>query len=153
MKCPYCSHNEDKVVDSRATAEGTAIRRRRECLKCGRRFTTYEYIEEVSLLVIKKDGRREPFDRKKILSGVLRACEKRQISMDEIERLVTSVEQAIQKKTDREINSREIGELVMEKLKKLDDVAYVRFASVYRQFKDVEQFMKELKVILDKEKK
>ncbi|MCM8770336.1 MAG: transcriptional regulator NrdR [Candidatus Omnitrophica bacterium] len=153
MKCPYCGYKEDKVVDSRATAEDSAIRRRRECLKCGKRFTTYEYVEEVSLMVVKKDGRREPFDRKKILSGILRACEKRQISMEEIEGMVTSIERAIQKKTDREINSREIGEMVMEKLKKLDDVAYVRFASVYRQFKDVSQFMKELKLILDKEKR
>jgi len=153
MKCPYCNYKEDKVVDSRSTAEGSAVRRRRECLKCGKRFTTYEYVEEVSLAVIKKDGRREPFDRKKVLSGILRACEKRQIGIEEIEDMVTSIERSIQKKTDREINSRDIGEMVMEKLKKLDDVAYVRFASVYRQFKDVSQFMKELKLILDKEKK
>jgi transcriptional repressor NrdR len=153
MKCPYCSYKEDKVVDSRATAEDSAVRRRRECLKCGKRFTTYEYVEEVSLMVIKKDGRREPFDRKKILSGILRACEKRQIGVEEMEDMVTSIERAIQKKTDREINSRDIGEMVMEKLKKMDDVAYVRFASVYRQFKDVSQFMKELKLMLDKEKK
>ncbi|MDD5236699.1 MAG: transcriptional regulator NrdR [Candidatus Omnitrophica bacterium] len=153
MKCPYCSYKEDKVVDSRATAEDSAVRRRRECLKCGKRFTTYEYIEEVSLMVIKKDGRREPFDRKKILSGILRACEKRQIGIEEMEDMVTAIERAIQKKTDREIDSREIGEMVMEKLKKKDDVAYVRFASVYRQFKDVSQFMKELKLMLDKEKK
>jgi transcriptional repressor NrdR len=153
MKCPFCGYKEDKVVDSRATAEDSAVRRRRECLKCGKRFTTYEYVEEVSLMVIKKDGRREPFDRKKILSGILRACEKRQISIEEMEDMVISIERAIQKKTDREINSRDIGEMVIEKLKKLDDVAYVRFASVYRQFKDVSQFMKELKIILDKEKK
>jgi len=153
MKCPYCGYKEDKVVDSRATAEESAIRRRRECLKCGKRFTTYEYIEEVSLMVIKKDGRREAFDRKKILSGVIRACEKRPVSMDKMEEIVTQVERAIQKKSDREISSSRIGELVMEKLKQLDDVAYVRFASVYRQFKDVGQFMVELKDILSKEKR
>lgn len=152
MKCPFCSYKEDKVVDSRATAEDSAVRRRRECLKCGKRFTTYEYVEEVSLMVIKKDGRREPFDRKKILSGILHACEKRQISVEQMENMVTAIERAIQKKTDREISTREIGEMVMERLKKMDDVAYVRFASVYRQFKDVGQFMKELKIILDKEK-
>jgi len=153
MKCPYCGYKEDKVVDSRATAEESAIRRRRECLKCGKRFTTYEYIEEVSLLVIKKDGRREPFDRKKILSGIIKACEKRPISMEKIEDIVIQIERAIQKKSDREVSSSRIGELVMERLKGLDDVAYVRFASVYRQFKDVGQFMVELKDILNKEKR
>ena len=153
MKCPYCGYKEDKVVDSRATAEESAIRRRRECLKCGKRFTTYEYIEEVSLLVIKKDGRREPFDRKKVLSGVIRACEKRPISMEKMEDIVVQIERAIQKKSDREVSASRIGELVMEKLKTLDDVAYVRFASVYRQFKDVGQFMVELKDILNKEKR
>ncbi|MDD2680118.1 MAG: transcriptional regulator NrdR [Candidatus Omnitrophica bacterium] len=152
MRCPYCSYKEDKVVDSRATAEESAVRRRRECLKCGKRFTTYEYIEEVSLMVIKKDGRREPFDRKKILAGVIRACEKRPVSIEKMEEIVTWVERAIQKKSDREVSSSRIGELVMEKLKSLDDVAYVRFASVYRQFKDVGQFMVELKDILGKEK-
>ncbi len=140
-------------MDSRATAEESAIRRRRECLKCGKRFTTYEYIEEVSLLVIKKDGRREPFDRKKILSGIIKACEKRPISMEKIEDIVIQIERAIQKKSDREVSASRIGELVMEKLKALDDVAYVRFASVYRQFKDVGQFMVELKDILNKEKR
>jgi transcriptional repressor NrdR len=153
MKCPYCGYKEDKVVDSRATAEESAIRRRRECLKCGKRFTTYEYIEEVSLMVIKKDGRREAFDRKKILSGVIKACEKRPVSMDKMEEIVTQVERAIQKKSDREVSSSRIGELVMGKLKQLDDVAYVRFASVYRQFKDVGQFMVELKDILSKEER
>ena len=153
MKCPYCGYKEDKVVDSRATAEESAIRRRRECLKCGKRFTTYEYIEEVSLMVIKKDGRREAFDRKKILSGVIKACEKRPVSMDKMEEIVTQVERAIQKKSDREVSSSRIGELVMGKLKQLDDVAYVRFASVYRQFKDVWQFMVELKDILSKEER
>jgi transcriptional repressor NrdR len=153
MKCPYCGYKEDKVVDSRATAEESAIRRRRECLKCGKRFTTYEYIEEVSLMVIKSDGRREPFDRKKVLSGVIKACEKRPISMEKMEDIVVQIERAIQKKSDREVSSSRIGELVMERLKLLDDVAYVRFASVYRQFKDVGQFMVELKDILNKEKR
>ena len=152
MKCPYCNYKEDKVVDSRSTAEESAVRRRRECLKCGKRFTTYEYIEEVSLMVIKKDGRREPFDRKKILAGIIRACEKRPVSIEKMEEIVSWVERAIQKKSDREVSSDRIGELVMEKLKSLDDVAYVRFASVYRQFKDVGQFMVELKDILGKEK-
>ena len=153
MKCPFCAFKEDKVVDSRATAEESAVRRRRECLKCGKRFTTYEYIEEVSLMVIKKDGRREPFDRKKVIAGIIRACEKRPVSIEKMEEIVTQVERGIQKKSDREVSSSRIGELVMEKLKNLDDVAYVRFASVYRQFKDVGQFMVELKDILGKEKR
>ena len=153
MKCPYCGYKEDKVVDSRATAQRSAVRRRRECLKCGKRFTTYEYVEEVSLMVIKKDGRREPFDRKKILAGIMKACEKRPISMEKMEEIITQVERAIQKKSDREVSSSRIGELVIEKLKALDDVAYVRFASVYRQFKDLGQFMEELKGILGKEKR
>jgi transcriptional repressor NrdR len=153
MKCPYCSYKEDKVVDSRATAEESAVRRRRECLKCGKRFTTYEYVEEVSLMVIKKDGRREPFDRKKVLAGVTRACEKRPISLEKMEDIVSQVERAIQKKSDREVSATRIGELVMERLKTLDDVAYVRFASVYRQFKDVGQFMEELKDILGNDEK
>jgi len=153
MRCPFCGWKEDKVVDSRATAEESAVRRRRECLKCGKRFTTYEYVEEVSLMVIKKDGRREPFDRKKILAGIIRACEKRPISMEKMEEIITQVEHAIQKKSDREVESTRIGELVMEKLKSLDDVAYVRFASVYRQFKDVGQFMEELKDILGNDKR
>jgi len=153
VKCPYCGYKEDKVVDSRATAEESAVRRRRECLNCGKRFTTYEYIEEVSLMVIKKDGRREPFDRKKILSGIIRACEKRPIGMEKMEEIITQIERAVQKKSDREVHSSRVGELVMEKLKALDDVAYVRFASVYRQFKDVGQFMVELKDILGKEKR
>ncbi len=153
MKCPFCGYKEDKVVDSRATQDEIAIRRRRECLRCGKRFTTYEYIEDVSLMVIKKDGQRQAFDRKKILAGIMRACEKRPVSMDKMEEIVTQVERAIQKKPDREVSSSRIGELVMEKLKAIDDVAYVRFASVYRQFKDVSQFMAELKDMLNKEKK
>ena len=153
MKCPFCGYKEDKVVDSRATGEESAVRRRRECLKCGKRFTTYEYVEEVSLMVIKKDSRRESFDRKKVLAGIIRACEKRPVSLEKMEEIVTQVERAIQKKSDREVSSSRIGELVMDKLKTLDDVAYVRFASVYRQFKDVGQFMVELKDILGKDKK
>jgi transcriptional repressor NrdR len=153
MRCAFCGYKEDKVVDSRSIREGRAIRRRRECLKCGKRFTTYEYIEEPSLMVIKKDGRREPFDRKKILSGIIKACEKRPISMDKMEDIIIQLERAIQKKPLREIPSTKIGELVMERLKAVDDVAYVRFASVYRQFKDVEQFMSELKDMLNKEKR
>jgi len=153
VRCPSCGNKEDKVVDSRATAEESAVRRRRECLKCGKRFTTYEYVEEVSLLVIKKDGRREAFDRKKILAGIIRACEKRPVSVEKMENVVTQVEHSIQKKSDREVLASRIGELVMEKLKLIDDVAYVRFASVYRQFKDVGQFMVELKDILGKDKK
>ncbi len=152
MKCTFCGYKEDKVMDSRATKDGTAIRRRRECLKCGKRFTTYEHIEDVSLMVIKKDGGRQPFDRKKILSGIIKACEKRPISMDKMEGVVAQVERGIQKKFDREVPASRIGELVMEKLKGLDDVAYVRFASVYRQFKDLGQFMAELKFMLHKEK-
>jgi len=153
VKCPFCGYKEDKVVDSRATGEESAVRRRRECLKCGKRFTTYEYVEEVSLMVIKKDSRRESFDRKKVLAGIIRACEKRPVSLEKMEEIVTQVERAIQKKSDREVSSSRIGELVMDKLKTLDDVAYVRFASVYRQFKDVGQFMVELKDILGKDKK
>jgi len=150
MKCPYCGYKEDKVIDSRTTKEDSSVRRRRECLKCGRRFTTYEYIEEIPLMVIKKDGRREPFDRKKILAGVMKACEKRPISVEKLEGLVSDIERQILRKFEREIPSSEIGRMVMEKLANLDDVAYVRFASVYRQFKDVNQFMKELKDILEK---
>ncbi len=152
MKCPYCAHKEDRVVDSRATQDQGAIRRRRECLECGKRFTTYEYIEDVSLMVIKKDGQRQAFDRKKLLSGIMKACEKRPVSIDKMEEIVNQIERLLQKKPDREIPSSKIGELVMEKLKSLDDVAYVRFASVYRQFKDVGQFMAELSGILNKDK-
>lgn len=148
MKCPYCKHEEDKVVDSRSSGEGYLIRRRRECLKCGRRFTTYEKVEEVPLMVIKKDGRREPFDRKKVLSGIMKACEKRPIGMDVLEGTVDEIEGALEKRFEKEVDSSQVGELVMKKLHKLDDVAYVRFASVYRQFKDVTQFMEEVKNIL-----
>ena len=151
MKCPYCGNENNKVVDSRDSSENTSIRRRRECLKCKRRFTTYEHIEEATLMVIKKDGRREPFDRKKIFSGLVRACEKRPVGMEKIESTVEAIERQIMRKFDQEVSSQQIGELVMEKLSKIDEIAYVRFASVYRQFKDVSQFMKELKDILNKE--
>lgn len=150
MKCPYCSHLEDMVVDSRALADGGIIRRRRECIKCHRRFTTYERIEEVMLKVIKKDGRREDYDRQKLMNGVLKACEKRPISMEQIEKLVQDVEKQIEADSKREIKSKRIGELVIKRLQKLDEVAYVRFASVYRQFKDISQFMHEVKGLLGK---
>ncbi|MDD5538610.1 MAG: transcriptional regulator NrdR, partial [Candidatus Omnitrophica bacterium] len=140
----------DKVIDSRASSEGNAVRRRRECTKCGRRFTTYEVVEETALMVVKKDGRRETFDRKKILSGILKACEKRPVSLEKMEELVTGIEREISRKFDREVRSRDVGELVMDRLATLDEVAYVRFASVYRQFKDVNQFMLELRDLLKK---
>ena len=150
MKCPFCSHTEDKVIDSRSSNEDKSVRRRRECLKCKKRFTTYEYIEEVPLMVIKKDGRREAFDRNKIISGILKACEKRPVSMEKVESVVDRVEKELQKSFDKEVKAQVVGELVMEHLHKLDEVAYVRFASVYRQFKDINHFMKELKDLLSK---
>ena len=150
MKCPFCANIEDKVVDSRISSEGETIRRRRECLKCQRRFTTYEYIEKTRLMIIKKDGRREPFDRNKILAGFLRACEKRPVSMETIEEVVDSIERSLQKNYDKEVVSSDIGELVMDHLHGIDEVAYVRFASVYRQFKDINQFLGELKDLLNK---
>lgn len=150
MKCPFCSSNEDRVIDSRSSNEDRSVRRRRECIKCKKRFTTYEYIEEVPLMVIKKDGRREAFDRNKIISGILKACEKRPVSMERVEAVVDKVEKELQKSFDKEVKAQEVGELVMEHLHKLDEVAYVRFASVYRQFKDINHFMKELKDLLSK---
>lgn len=149
MRCPYCRNMEDKVIDSRMSGEGVSIRRRRECLKCGKRFTTYEYVERASLMVVKRDGTRKRFDREKIKAGIMKACEKRPVSMDDIERIVEEVEREVQKKTDNEIKSTMIGNAVMEKLHDLDEVAYVRFASVYRRFKDVSHFMKELKKFLE----
>ncbi|MCF7916989.1 MAG: transcriptional regulator NrdR [Candidatus Omnitrophica bacterium] len=148
MKCPYCNFNEDKVVDSRLTSEGSAIRRRRECNSCGRRFTTYEYVEKTPLMVVKKDGRREPFNQQKVLDGLIKACEKRAISVEKLEKIVSEIEIKLQKKFEQEVDSNHIGELVMEKLSKIDDVAYVRFASVYRQFKDINQFLRELREVL-----
>ena len=148
MKCPFCGHQEDKVVDSRVSSDGVSIRRRRECLGCGKRFTTYEQVEAQPLMVIKKDGRREPFDRQKLLAGLVKACEKRPVSMENLERLVDELERELSQQFEREVPSREVGERVMKKLHSLDPVAYVRFASVYREFKDVEQFMRELKDLL-----
>lgn len=150
MRCPFCGHVDDKVIDSRASADGNAVRRRRECLKCDKRFTTYEYIEEMPLLVVKKDGRRQPYDRKKVLTGIQKACEKRPVSSEKIEELVSNLEREINRKFEREVHSKEVGELIMDKLASLDEVAYVRFASVYRQFKDVNQFMVELRDLLKK---
>ena len=150
MICPFCGANEDKVIDSREAAGGAAVRRRRECLKCQRRFTTYERLEESPLLVVKKDGRREPFDRKKILNGILKACEKRPIPAERIEGLVDEIERQVSRQFEKEVSSVEIGQKVMEQLARLDDVAYVRFASVYRSFKDLNQFMKELRELLNR---
>lgn len=148
MKCPFCGHAEDKVVDSRESREGEAIRRRRQCLGCRRRFTTYERIDEIPYMVVKKDGRREKFDRQKVLAGLLRACEKRPISMGKLESIVNEAEALVVESTDRERSTREMGQLLMERLKKLDKVAYVRFASVYQDFKDIREFMDELKALL-----
>jgi transcriptional repressor NrdR len=150
MKCPSCQYHETKVVNSRLNGEGTSIRRRRECLQCEKRFTTYEYVEQVPLMVVKRDGRRQPFDREKIIAGIVKACEKRPVSIDKIEAVTDEIGRLIQKKYDREVDSKEIGEMIMEKLAVMDEVAYVRFASVYRQFRDVNQFMSELKLMLDK---
>ncbi len=149
MKCPFCGHLKDKVVDSRETQESQAIRRRRECLECGRRFTTYEKVEDVPVMVVKKDGRRERFDRKKLLEGMLTACEKRSVPLPRLEVICDEVEGLAQDRQEREIATAEIGELVVDRLRDLDDVAYVRFASVYRQFKDINAFMSELKALLD----
>ncbi len=150
MRCPYCRENNDKVIDSRETNEGKVIRRRRECLECGKRFTTYERVEENPLRVIKRDGRIESFSRDKLLKGILKACEKRPVKIEDIEALIDDVILTIQQKGEREIPATEIGEMVMEKLKKLDSVAYVRFASVYRDFKDVEEFLKEIQRLMKK---
>ncbi len=148
MKCPFCGSDTDKVVDSRSSRNGESIRRRRECLSCKQRFTTYEYIEDVSLVVIKSDGSREPFDRKKLLRGVTISCAKRPISTDVLDDMVDDIKRVIEVRGDREVSSHDIGELVMERLKLLDDVAYVRFASVYRKFSDKEDFVRELKQFL-----
>ncbi len=145
MRCPFCAHPEDRVVDSRELSEGSQVRRRRECVSCGKRFTTYERIEEVPALVVKRDGRREPYDRGKVLSGLLRACEKRPVTMRQVEESADAVEAAVNRKDEREIRSEEIGQILMKRLRELDQVAYVRFASVYRRFEDIEQFSFELK--------
>ena len=148
MRCPFCGHIEDKVVDSREAKDGDAIRRRRECLECGRRFTSYERIDEIPYMVVKKDGRRETFDRGKILSGLLRACEKRPISVAQLEQIVDDAEKEVQESLDRELSTSEIGKVIMRRLKGIDKVAYVRFASVYLEFEDVSAFMNELKALV-----
>ncbi len=152
MKCPYCAHAEDKVVDSRESREGDVIRRRRECLSCGKRFTSYERIDQIPHLVVKKDGGRERFDRNKVLSGLMKACEKRPVPVKTLEEIAERVEQMVQENPDREVPSTQIGEYLMESLRKLDKVAFVRFASVYRDFKDVDQFMATLKGLLETQK-
>ena len=149
MKCPYCGYSESKVIDSRPADENSSIRRRRECLSCGKRFTTYETVESLPMVVVKKDGRRQSFDRNKILNGMLRACEKRPVSLAALETAALDIEQILQNSLEREVSTGQIGELVMERLKPLDEVAYVRFASVYRQFKDINSFMRELNKILE----
>ena len=148
MKCPFCSFEDSKVVDSRPTDEGTSIRRRRECLHCGKRFTTYETVESLPMVVIKKDGSRQSFDRSKVLRGIQRSCEKRPVPVADMERMALEIEQELQNSLEREVSTDVIGEKVMEKLKKADEVAYVRFASVYRQFKDINTFMSELNKLL-----
>ncbi len=148
MRCPYCSYSESKVIDSRPAEEGTTIRRRRECLSCGKRFTTYEVMERLPLLVIKRDGSRQSFDRMKVIGGMVKACEKRPVPVDQIERVADEIEQELQSSLEREVSSVQIGEMIMERLKDLDQVAYVRFASVYRQFKDINTFLEELNKLL-----
>ena len=148
MRCPYCENPDTKVIDSRPTEEGHAIRRRRGCEKCGKRFTTYEKVEETIIMIIKKDGRREAFDRNKIMSGIIKACEKRPVPVAEMERVVGEIERGLNNMMEKEVESTFVGELVMEKLKELDEVAYVRFASVYRQFTDVNTFVKEIEKLL-----
>jgi transcriptional repressor NrdR len=152
MKCPFCGFIEDKVIDSRPTDEGSAIRRRRECIKCSRRFTTYEKVESLPLMVIKKDKSRQPFDREKLMNGLLRACEKRPVSINDLEKMVENIEAQLHNSLQREVTTEDIGEMVMSKLKNMDEVAYVRFASVYRQFKDINTFMDELRKLLRDEK-
>ncbi|MGI5935365.1 MAG: transcriptional regulator NrdR [Oscillospiraceae bacterium] len=152
MKCPFCGYSESKVVDSRPADEGATIRRRRECLSCQKRFTTYEIMERLPLVVIKRDGSRQTFDKMKLLNGMLRACEKRPVPIQEIENIANEIEQELQNSLEREITSTKIGELVMKRLKNVDEVAYVRFASVYRQFKDINTFMEELNKLLGDKK-
>ncbi|MCR4403202.1 MAG: transcriptional regulator NrdR [Firmicutes bacterium] len=151
MKCPYCGQPDSRVIDSRATDEGAAIRRRRECVSCERRFTTYEVVDEVPLMVVKKDGRREPFSRNKILTGLMKACQKRPVPMRVLEDITSDVERELKGRLEREVSSREIGEMVIRRLRDLDKVAYVRFASVYREFKDIDTFMEELRKLLNEE--
>ena len=148
MKCPYCAHLGDKVVDSRESREGEVIRRRRECLECGRRFTSYERVDEIPYMVVKKDGRRERFDRQKLIAGLLKACEKRPVRVNALEAVADRVESALQERPDKEISTTEIGQHVMQELRQLDKVAYVRFASVYRHFRDIGEFMTELEDLI-----
>ena len=152
MKCPYCGFKESKVVDSRPAEEGNSIRRRRECLSCSKRFTTYETVESLPMVVVKRDGSRQTFDRRKLVNGMLRAGEKRPVSVAQLEKLGEEIEQELQNSLEREISTEHVGELVMDKLKGVDEVAYVRFASVYRQFKDINTFMRELNKLLDEDK-
>ena len=152
MKCPYCSYEESKVIDSRSADDGERIRRRRECLRCGKRFTTHEVIETVPIIVVKRDKSRGVFDRNKLTGGILRACEKRPVSIEQIENMVNDIEAQLQSSLDREITSKQIGELAMDQLKNIDEVSYVRFASVYRQFKDINTFMDELNKLLTEKK-
>jgi transcriptional repressor NrdR len=149
MKCPFCGHEEDKVVDSRSSREGRAIRRRRECLACGERFTTYEYLEEIPLMVVKRDGNREPYDRQKLLKGIVTACTKRPVTIEAVEAAVNEIEKELEDLEVREVKSIVLGEKVMERLKGLDHIAYVRFASVYRNFKDTTEFLHEIRELLD----
>ncbi len=149
MHCPFCNYHETKVVDSRPTDEGQAIRRRRECLKCTKRFTTYEKIEKIPLIVVKKDGNRQPYDRNKILNGILKACEKRPVPLNVIEETVDEIEKELYNSMEKEVTSQHIGEMIMNRLKGIDEVSYVRFASVYRQFKDINTFMEELNKLLN----
>jgi transcriptional repressor NrdR len=149
MKCPFCGDQDSKVVDSRHSDDGLSIRRRRECMNCQRRFTTYEYVETLPIIVVKRDGSRQAFDRNKILNGMVRACEKRQVPFAELERVTTEIEQTIQNSLEREVTADKIGEMVMERLKPLDEVAYIRFASVYRRFQDVNSFMQEVSRFLE----
>ena len=149
MKCPYCGYKESKVIDSRPAEEGSSIRRRRECLSCAKRFTTYETVESLPMVVIKKDGSRQSFDRSKVLRGIQRSCEKRPVPVADMERMALEIEQELQNSLEREVSTEYIGELVMDKLRAVDEVAYVRFASVYRQFKDIDTFMKELNKLLE----
>ncbi len=153
MKCPYCGYVESRVIDSRPTDESSRIRRRRECLRCGQRFTTYEIIESLPIVVVKKDKSREPFDRQKLLNGLLRACEKRPVPLERLERAVDDIEAQIQNSLEREVPTTKIGEYVMEQLIHIDDVAYIRFASVYRQFKDIESFHEAIRKLMDEEDK
>lgn len=152
MNCPFCGHSESKVLDSRGSDEGSAIRRRRECLACEKRFTTYERIEEIPLIIVKRDGKREPFDRRKIMNGLLKACEKRPVSFETLEHVTDQVERELRNRMDQEVTSEAVGELIMDMLREIDEVAYVRFASVYRQFTDVDKFLQELQALIQQRK-